>query len=81
MIINTNSIGLAHAASAAANLRCPGCGQLGTFEVFQNGSQDFIFSSNIRVGERRCPKPELSCVLARSVAKQRHSPNFSGTEN
>lgn len=40
-------------------IRCPGCGQLGTFELLVGNSHDFIFENNVRVGERRCPN--LNC--------------------
>jgi len=59
MIINAGSVSLINSASVSANLRCPGCGQLGTFEPVFTNSQDFVFGNNIRVGERRCPN--LGC--------------------
>jgi hypothetical protein len=55
MIINAGSFSLAPSATISANLRCPGCGQLGTFELLVGNSQDFVFANGIRVGERRCP--------------------------
>jgi hypothetical protein len=55
MIINAGSVGLVSPAGIAANFRCPGCGQLGTFELLLNNAQDFSLANGIRVGERRCP--------------------------
>ena len=58
MIIKASSVSLAPSGGASANLRCPGCGQLGTFEMVAGNSQDYIFPDNFRVGERRCPNLE-----------------------
>jgi hypothetical protein len=58
MIINANSV-TAMGAGLPANLRCPGCGQLGTFELLLGNAQDFALGNNIRIGERRCPN--ISC--------------------
>ena len=58
MIFKASSVSLAPSGGASANLRCPGCGQLGTFETLAGNSQDFILPDNVRVGERRCPNLE-----------------------
>jgi hypothetical protein len=63
MIIKANSINLAASGSALANFRCPGCGQLGTFEIMMTNSQDFILPNNIRLGERRCPNAECRTLV------------------
>jgi len=59
MIIKANSVSLAPSAAFQANVRCPGCGQIGTFEVLHGYSSDFGVDNSIRIGQRRCPN--LSC--------------------
>jgi hypothetical protein len=61
MIINATSVGLAQ-GSAVPNLRCPGCGQLGTFELPMNNTLD-IASGVFRLGERRCPNTDCRALL------------------
>jgi hypothetical protein len=63
MIIKASSVGLARSAGANANFKCPGCGQLGTFEVMAANSQDFMLPDNIRLGERVCPNGECRAVV------------------
>jgi hypothetical protein len=53
MIINAGSVNVSPGVSA--NLRCPGCGQLGTFEQLLGNAQDFLLANSMRIGERRCP--------------------------
>jgi hypothetical protein len=59
VIIKTNSVNSAVSSGISAGIHCPGCGQLGSFEVLIANSSDFIFENGVRVGERRCPN--LSC--------------------
>ncbi len=61
MIINATSIG-AVGGSPEANLRCPGCSQLGTFELPINNTQD-LMTGNFRLGERRCPNTKCRALL------------------
>jgi Domain of unknown function (DUF4145) len=63
MIIKTNQAGASKPSNVLANLRCPGCGQLGTFEVFIQNQMDFQLENNIRIGERRCPNTACRTVL------------------
>lgn len=63
MIVKGMSIGTATSAGVSTNIRCPGCGQLGTFEVLANNSSDFILDGNTRIGERRCPNLTCRTVL------------------
>jgi hypothetical protein len=63
MIINAISVSTVPGSSATANLRCPGCGQLGTFELLVGNCQDFLLSNNIRIGERRCPNSVCRAVI------------------
>jgi hypothetical protein len=63
MIINAGSFGLVQANSLSANIRCPACGQLGTFEELLNNAQDFTFANSIRVGERRCPNTVCRALI------------------
>lgn len=60
MIINATSVGLASPHGAPANLRCPGCGQLGTFQLAFPNSQDLMIANITRVGERVCPN--INCL-------------------
>jgi hypothetical protein len=46
--------------AALANLCCPGCGQLGTFEQV---GQDYLADNAIRVGLRRCPDLDCRALL------------------
>lgn len=61
MIINAQSVTLAQ-GSAVPNLRCPGCGQLGTFELPIHNAVDMA-SGNFRLGERRCPNTDCRALL------------------
>ncbi len=63
MIIKANSVGAAPSGGVSANLRCPGCGQLGTFELLVGNSSDFVLDGRIRIGERRCPNADCRTVL------------------
>jgi len=51
MIISASSVGVA-SGGVPANVRCPSCGQLGTFEPL---GQDLLVENGVRIGERRCP--------------------------
>jgi len=55
MYINTSSVNVSPGTGVPTNVRCPNCGQLGTFELPLSNAQDLIFGSGIRAGERRCP--------------------------
>lgn len=46
-----------------ANLRCPGCGQLGTFELLLGNAQDLVVPGGICVGERRCPNVNCHALV------------------
>jgi len=59
MIVKANSVGSAPSSGVPSNMRCPNCGQLGTFESLAPNSSDFIIDNGFRVGERRCPN--LNC--------------------
>jgi len=61
MIINARSV-FTVPPNVSTNLRCPGCGQLGTFEILLNNTQDFA-TGDIRVGERRCPNINCAALL------------------
>src|SRR6266446_5229211 len=63
MIIKGNSVGAVLSKGIPANLRCPSCGQAGTFEVLADNSSDFVLDNVIRIGERRCPNVECRAVL------------------
>jgi hypothetical protein len=63
MIINARSGHVVPAAGTLANLRCPGCGQLGTFELLIGNSQDIIVANDIRIGERKCPNVACQALL------------------
>jgi hypothetical protein len=63
MLIKTNSVNVAPTGAVSANLRCPGCGQRGTFEVLLGNAQDFAVDNNIRLGERRCPNLNCRTVI------------------
>ncbi len=62
MIINAGSVGVTQ-GSATPNIRCPGCGQLGTFELLLGNAQDFALGSGFRAGERRCPNVNCRALL------------------
>lgn len=62
MIISANSV-TAMGGGVAANLRCPGCGQLGTFELLLGNAQDLALGTNIRIGERRCPNINCRALI------------------
>lgn len=55
MLIKADSVSIVQAAGVAANFRCPGCGQLGTFELLVGNYQDMAIAGGFRIGERRCP--------------------------
>jgi hypothetical protein len=59
MLFKADSVSMVNPAGAPANFRCPGCGQLGTFELLLNNVQDMNLPNNTRIGERRCPN--LQC--------------------
>jgi len=63
MIIKANSVSVAPSVGVPANIRCPSCGQLGTFEPLANNSSDFVFENGFRIGERRCPNVTCRAVL------------------
>lgn len=63
MIIKARSVGAVPSGGVSANLRCPGCGQLGTFELLVGNSSDFVLDGRIRIGERRCPNVDCQTVL------------------
>lgn len=63
MIIKSISVNSAQSAGTPANIRCPGCGQLGSFELLIGNSSDFVLDRAVRIGERRCPNPECRTVL------------------
>ena len=63
MIISAASVAVAPGMGAPANLRCPGCGQLGTFELLVSNSQDIFLPNSIRIGERRCPNEACRALL------------------
>lgn len=63
MIIKSNSVNAGQSAGIPANIQCPGCGQLGSFEVLIGNSSDFILDNGTRIGERRCPNPICRTVL------------------
>jgi hypothetical protein len=63
MIINANSVAGAATQGVPANLRCPGCGQLGTFQLPMPNSQDLMINSITRVGERLCPNVHCRTLL------------------
>lgn len=63
MIFKGMSIGAAASAGVPTNIRCPGCGQLGTFEPLATNSSDFILDNATRIGERRCPNISCRTVL------------------
>lgn len=46
-----------------ANIRCPGCGQMGTFEKLIGNSTDFALDNQIVIGERRCPNTKCRTVI------------------
>ncbi len=55
MLIKAQAVNQA-GISRVVSLRCPGCGQIGTFDAFSN-VQD-IQTSLHALGQRRCPNPE-----------------------
>jgi Domain of unknown function (DUF4145) len=63
MIIKSVSISLISSAASPVNARCPGCGQLGTFQVLMDNSHDFVLDNNLRIGERRCPNTTCRTIL------------------
>ena len=63
MIIKANSITTAPSRSVPTNVRCPGCGQLGTFEDLATNSSDFILDNALRIGERLCPNLDCRTVI------------------
>lgn len=63
MIINAGSVGVASPGAVPANFRCPGCGQLGTFELLLNNAQDLTVANGIRIGERRCPNVNCRALI------------------
>lgn len=63
LIINAGTVGVAPGANIPANIRCPGCGQRGTFELLVGNSQDFVLSNSVRIGERRCPNLECRAAI------------------
>ncbi len=68
MIMKANSVGVIPSAGIPANVRCPDCGQLGTFEPLVNNSSDFVLDGGVRIGERRCPN--VNCRTALFVVWQ-----------
>jgi HEPN domain-containing protein len=63
MIIKADNASGLQAAGAPANFRCPGCGQLGTFELLIGNSQDIALAGGFRIGERRCPNSECRALI------------------
>jgi hypothetical protein len=63
MIIKSKTVVVANSAGIPANLRCPGCGQLGTFELPIANAQDLGLDNGFRVGERRCPNVDCQTIL------------------
>lgn len=63
MIIKGHSVAAVIPSGVSANLRCPGCGQLGTFELLVSTAIDFALNDGVRIGERRCPNAECRAVL------------------
>ena len=61
MIINATSVS-STPARVTANLRSPGCGQLGTFAAPIASLQDLVLG-NFRVGERRCPNTSCYALI------------------
>jgi len=70
-MIKANSVGGAPSTGISLNIRCPCCGQLGTFEPLAANSSDFIVDGGIRIGERRCPN--LTCRTMLFVVWQNNS--------
>ena len=63
MIIKADNASGVQGAGAPANFRCPGCGQLGTFELLIGNSQDIALAGGFRIGERRCPNSECRALI------------------
>ncbi len=63
MIFKADSVSAVTPAGASANFRCPGCGQLGTFELLMANAQDMILPNNTRIGERRCPNVQCRALV------------------
>src|ERR1700722_18059285 len=63
MIIKADSVTIAQGL-ILPSVRCPACGQLGTFELLVGNSQDLLLlSSGFRVGERRCPNATCRAMV------------------
>jgi hypothetical protein len=62
MIINSMSVASGQ-MDVPTNIRCPGCGQMGTFERLISSSQEFSLANQIVIGERRCPNTECRTVI------------------
>jgi len=65
MIIKSYAANPVHAQSLPiqANARCPGCGQLGSFEIMHGDTLDFQLPNGYRIGQRRCPNMECNAHL------------------
>jgi hypothetical protein len=63
MIIKADQAAALSPQGAPANFRCPGCGQLGTFELLIGNSQDLSLPQAIRIGERRCPNADCRALI------------------
>ena len=64
MIIKADTVTVAQ-GPLLPSLRCPGCGQLGTFELLVHNSQDLLVPTGggFRLGERRCPNAECRAMV------------------
>jgi hypothetical protein len=63
MIIKADQVAALPPHGVPANFRCPGCGQLGTFELLISNSQDISLPQSIRIGERRCPNIDCRALI------------------
>jgi hypothetical protein len=63
LIISANTVQVSAPGGIPANVRCPGCGQLGTFELLVPNSNDFSLANGFRIGERRCPNANCRAAL------------------
>jgi hypothetical protein len=64
-MIKSGATALVSGVGVPTNIRCPDCGQLGTFELLVGATVpcDFSLDNGFRVGERRCPNVHCRAIL------------------